>query len=355
MKNNKKQNKKFDIKNLSQEDKVKFIGIAVIALVFCSFIAYGYYSNNSNEDENVVEEMSNPDAELNKYNTKLDAMNGKKDPNLANDLENTFSQTDMGEEESVNFDELDRQIANLGNPTPTSKEENTPTFSNAGVGGGGSRTAPQNSHNVYGNYDMWQTNEPKNNNIGYSNKSNNIPKKPKYEQPKIEYVETPMPTTTIAQASPAKQVAEAKQVKAKLISKGQVTTGRTLSFMLLESTTIAGQKTAKGQIITGVAQEQNNRLFVEFSSVKINDKVYPATIELIGSDGMRGLPIAQSEDRNNNGALENEVRNQAGNIVSRVPIVGGVLNSVTRTGSRNTTTNQSITLGSNITCYVMIY
>lgn len=376
-KQNKQNSKKFDLKNLSHEQKVKYIGIVGIAIVCFSMVGYGYYSNNSDENTDTIEEMTNPEAELSKYNSKLEALNGKKDPNLANDLEATFAQ-DNRDSVDVSFEELDRQIANLGNSQPASQPQqqmqSAPISSGGGGGGyngGGARSggSASNSHNVYGNYDMWQTNEPPNSRIEYANKNNRPAVASTTQQPKpvkpqpqpqpirteIEYVEPvayqPQPTQQRGTNYPQQVVAEPKQVRAKLISQGYATTGKSLSFILLEPTTIAGQSVKKGQVITGVAREQDNRLNVGFSSIKIEGKVYNASMELLGSDGMKGLPISQKEDKGN--GIEEDVKNTAGNVASRFPVVGGLINSATR--SSNKTGSQSIKLTSNITCYILIY
>lgn len=359
--------KKFDLRNLSKEDRIKYLGMTGILLVGFSIMGYGYYSNNNDDNTGEITEMTNPEAELSKYNTKLDALNGKKEPNIGNDLEKTFSQ-DSKDSVDVSFEELDRQISNLGKSPHNNSSQNlqstSQNVSHSGgnnYGGGSSRGGgASNSHNVYGNYDMWQTNEPPNSRIEYSNKNNRtIHRQPRQQQPKannIEYVEDiyqPQPQQPQTKHSYSQQaVVEHRQVKAKLISQGYATSGKALSFVLLEPTTIAGQSVKKGQVITGIAKEQDNRLNVNFTSIKIDNKVYNASMELIGSDGMKGLPISQQEE-SGNGAVENEVRYQAGNVVSRVPIIGGIVSSATR-GNRSNN-NQPVKLTSNITCYIIVY
>ena len=58
-----------------------------------------------------------------------------------------------------------------------------------------------------------------------------------------------------------------------MITQGYASNGKSISFVLLEPTTIAGKKTKKGQIITGIAKEDRNRLSVSFSEIKI-DTIY---------------------------------------------------------------------------------
>ena len=75
-KNNKKRNL-FDLKNISDEDKKKYGAIAVIAIIFCGFMTYGILGYTKDDDQNKVEDFSNPEAELSKYNNKLEAINPK--------------------------------------------------------------------------------------------------------------------------------------------------------------------------------------------------------------------------------------------------------------------------------------
>ena len=59
-----------------------------------------------------------------------------------------------------------------------------------------------------------------------------------------------------------------------MITQGYASNGKSISFVLLEPTTIAGKKTKKGQIITGIAKEDRNRLSVSFSEIKIDNQSY---------------------------------------------------------------------------------
>ena len=155
-KNNKKRNL-FDLKNISDEDKKKYGAIAVIAIIFCGFMTYGILGYTKDDDQNKVEDFSNPEAELSKYNNKLEAINPKRDGNQANNLEHTFGLSgenqEMTNENEVSFEQLDRQLANIGKQN----NRNIPV-------------EPTNNHNVYGDYSMWQNQEPNNTSIEYASK-----------------------------------------------------------------------------------------------------------------------------------------------------------------------------------------
>lgn len=340
-----KKNKKslLDFKNLSTEEKQKFGAIGVFGLIFCGIMYYGIsnYSNDSGKEE--VVEFSNPEAEQSKYNTKLDALNPKDNPQSSNDLEYTFNQKE-GDNQSgtVDFEQLDRQLAQAGNV-----RESQPIASNNTT-----TQSPSNSHNVYGDYDMWQSKEPSNSRIGYSNKSNvPVKSKPiKNSEPQFEVVSQNATSTTIPTIqnydAPIKQSVANSKVRAKLITQGYASNGKSISFVLLEPTTIAGKKTKKGQVITGIAKEQNNRLSVNFSEIKIDGQRYPASMQLIGLDGYEGFPISTNTTQDNNSQLKDRAISET----NRIPVVGGIISSVTTKKVDN-----RLKLGENVECTIAIF
>lgn len=217
--------------------------------------------------------------------------------------------------------------------------------------------SPTNSHDVYGNYDMWQSKEPSNSRIGYTNKSKNVESKSSSTPPKFDVVETPAyvtptatPTPKVAEQVQSKQIA---LVEAKLLSTGFASNGRSLSFIILEPFTINNETVKKGQVITGYSTLKDNRLYVRFASVKLNGKTISLNGSVVGYDGEQGLPIASVDaydDTNSN--VKGEVMSQA----SRVPIVGGVVRSVsniTRKGGGSTA--NKIALTENLKCNISIY
>ena len=347
MENNpKKKNKKslLDFKNLSTEEKQKFGAIGVFVLIFCGIMYYGISNYSSDSGNEEVVEFSNPEAEQSKYNTKLDALNPKENPQSSNDLEYTFNQKEgESQNNSVDFEQLDRQLAQAGNV-----RESQPIASNNTT-----TQSPSNSHNVYGDYDMWQNKEPSNSKIGYSNKSN-VPSKtrpvktastPHYETVSESAISSPVSTPIQSYEVPTKNNLTNTKVRAKLITQGYASSGKSISFVLLEPTTIAGKKTKKGQVITGTAKEQNNRLSVNFSEVKIDGQRYPVSMQLIGFDGYEGFPISTNATENNS-----QIKDRAINETNRIPVVGGVISTITAKKVDN-----RLKLGGNVECTIAIF
>ncbi|PWN62408.1 hypothetical protein C1631_022855 [Chryseobacterium phosphatilyticum] len=226
-----------------------------------------------------------------------------------------------------------------------------------------SKPSPSNTHNTYGNSSMWSDDAPSGSNIGYSDLGNAIPKpqpKPRkkssspqaYQSQPVEddniNFETqfvnPVPQTT-------QNVAKVgKSVKGKLISSGYATSGRSLSFVLLENFSVGTQQIKKGQVITGSCILNDNRLLVRFNTMKVGTQNLPVNARLIGYDGGEGLLIRGNSNTGNEAGsiLKDEAQNQ----VSRIPVVGGILSRATSSGSSRNSENK-IQLTNNVEVQIM--
>lgn len=332
----------------SNADRRKIIVYTIAGIVCVGLLAI-VIALNSTSTETEVADFTNPDAqEVAKYNSRTEANQMKKDSadlNLAMDnlfAENNNSPITTPEDNSTFYEPSYSPPANTGYQQPT--------YSSPSGSSGGS----YNSHSTYGDYSMWQSEEPKNNSVGYTNKKGAPQKVKAGKEP--DYTEIPNngyqePSYQGQDFTPTKSLSDGKQIRAKLLSQGYATSGRSLSFVLLEPTTIAGVSVPKGQVVTGVAAEQNNRLLVNFSSIKVKNKVYQANLQLFGSDGMAGLPIG-------GGGGDNQTANKGKDIVAnqanRIPVVGGIIGSAVR-NSGNSTPDNKIKLSSNIECVIVNY
>lgn len=343
---------KFDFKNIDPIQKKKILGYIFIGVVTLGFVGYGIYSSDDGS-EGQVDDFSNPQAELIEYNNKSDAINRKEQQNYSSDLGSMYEKDSTGSssnEPYVNFGDLDNQIANATNGS-RSNTQNTYTPPN------GNTSAGYNSHSTYGDYSMWQSDEPKNNSVGYTNRSVPITKNKKSAEPVYTEIQ---PQTKPTYQEPVYQnpvipkgIQNGKQIRAKLLSQGYATKGRSLSFVLLEETKVGDIKVPKGSTITGVSQEQNNRLTVNFSSIKINGRLVPVQMQLLGSDGITGLPIAGSNDPNIGTEAENRGKDELSSQVNRIPVIGRVISGVIQGGSR--TADNRIKLSNNTECIIMNY
>ena len=342
--------KKFDLKNITPENKKKLIfGGAMVVLVG----GFLFFTTGNDTKDKPTDDYNLPDSEAQRYNSKTEALTNGKSEAQTTDL-GDYYKSDSINTNSVDFQNLDNQISSLQNggsqPQATPQASYNPPPSSSSGGGGG---APRNSHNVYGDYDMWQNKEPSNNRIGYSNKSN-VPTKskpikknePQYDVVSENATSSPM-TTVVNYDTPVKQnVTSSSKVRAKLITQGYASNGKSISFVLLEPTTIAGKKTKKGQVITGIAKEQNNRLSVNFSEIKIDGQRFPASMQLIGFDGYEGFPISTNTTQDNNSQLKDRAISET----NRIPVVGGIISSVTTKKVDN-----RLKLGENVECTIAIF
>lgn len=222
-------------------------------------------------------------------------------------------------------------------------------------------STPKNSHNVYGNYSMWQDKEPSNSKIGYSSK-----KKP------VESSENPVRSTSTpsysevssSQSEPAykepsfpsyeeKKGIAIAQVKAKLISQGYASNNRSMSFVILENFTLNGETIPKGKsYAVGSMKLEDDRIFAKISTIKANGKTYAVSGKILGHDGEDGLPLVINEGSENRtgGIIKDEAVRQVG---GRIPIVGGIISRASA-GSSNSRTNK-ISLSGNIECTIVMY
>lgn len=363
MENNPTKKKKkslLDFKNISPEDRNKYIAIGVFGLVFIGIMTYGISNYTTEEKTEEVTEFTSPQAEQSKYNTKLDALNPKSPEQSSNSLEYTFSPTDQNNQSGSDpdFTQLDKQLSELGSGKGIEQNSGSNSMSSTGTS---SSPSTSNSHNVYGNYSMWQDKEPSNSKIGYSSK-----KKPVESSANpVRSTSTPSYSEVISsQSEPAykepsfpsyeeKKGIAIAQVKAKLISQGYASNNRSMSFVILENFTLNGETIPKGKsYAVGSMKLEDDRIFAKISTIKANGKTYAVSGKILGHDGEDGLPLVINEDSENRtgGIIKDEAVRQVG---GRIPIVGGIISRASA-GSSNSRTNK-ISLSGNIECTIVIY
>lgn len=351
--NTNKKKVKFDLKNISPEERNKYIAYAFFGVAVIGIFTYGISNYTSEDKSEEVTEFSNIESEQSKYNSKLEAMHPKTEIEASNNLENTYTPTEGSSQDNtdVDFQALDKQLAEIG--SGSNAVQNTPKQSSTGSGGSHS-----NSHDVYGNYSMWQDKEPSNSKIGYAKKNPVIASSQPRQSSAPSYTEVknyqPEPTTYKEPSfSPyeEKKAVQIAQVKSKLISQGEASNGRSISFVILESFTLNGETIAKSKSYAiGSIKIENNRIFAKINSVKSNGKTYNVSGNILGYDGEEGLPLSVNEETGNaSGVLKDE----AGRIINNVPIVGGVISRATSGGGRSKA--NKISLSGNIECTLIIY
>lgn len=350
--NNKKG--KFDFKNISTEDRNKYFAYGVFGIVICGLMIYGISNYTSDEKTEEVAEFSNPEAEQSKYNSKLEAMNPKT-PMQSNNLENTFTPSDEVAQNNndVDFQTLDKQLSELGSTKNVVQNDSKPVSSEV-------TTSPSNSHDVYGNYSMWQEKEPSNNKIGYSSKKNTVaPSSSPRPTSKPSYTEVSSSQQEPTYKEPSfsayveKQTVTIAQVKSKLISQGEASNNRSISFVILENFTLNGETISKGKSYAiGSIQLENNRIYAKINTIKANGKMYNVSGKILGYDGEDGLPFSMNEGNGGSNA-GGVLKDEAGRLINSVPVVGGVISRATSGSSKNK--SNKISLSGNIECQIIIY
>lgn len=305
MENNKY--KKFDFKNISEEDKKKYLFFSIL-LLFCLIVGCGIYMYQSSEEEENVD-FSNGKTDLIEYNNKLDALRGKEIDSTDN-LEYVFRENATLDNSTPDFEAIDRQIANWGNnPQPTPEQ---PT------------TTPQNNHNVYGDYNMWQTNEPKGSSIGYRD-TNNKPqpskksKEIKHTAPVYEEVEverpkvvkntpTPQPLTRAVATNNSQGISETEQRRMMLrtgkrnventanirfnIDGDQIIkNGGSVKLKTMEDSFISNTFIPKYSVVYGKASFGEDRINITISSIKVENSIVHCSLEGYDMDGLLGVGV----------------------------------------------------------------
>lgn len=351
--NNKKG--KFDFKNISTEDRNKYFAYGVFGIVICGLMIYGISNYTSDEKTEEVAEFSNPEAEQSKYNSKLEAMNPKTPMQSSNSLENTFTPSEEVAQNNndVDFQTLDKQLSELGSGKSVVQNNSRPASS-------GTTSTPSNSHDVYGNYSMWQEKEPSNNKIGYSSKKNPVTASPSprpTSKPSYTEVSSSQQEHTYKEPSfsgyTEKQSVTIAQVKSKLISQGEASNNRSISFVILENFTLNGETISKGKSYAiGSIQLENNRIYAKINTIKANGKMYNVSGKILGYDGEDGLPFSMNEGNGGSNA-GGVLKDEAGRLINSVPVVGGVISRATSGSSKNK--SNKISLSGNIECQIIIY
>lgn len=356
-----------NFQELIKDKKVKSALVICIAIIASSILLYIMFAPESESDtRNDKEVMVGDDASRLNFEvpttkdstlengTKIDAFEKKFTDSV------TYARKT---EDALNF--------NMSSSSNTTSNNTDAGFSDADFEkmrksslSNSSISKPSNSHSTYGNSSMWGDDIPSGSNVGYSDLGNVITKpqgtkrkpvsQPTYKNTEVAddinfetQFNTPSYTNT---AKPEITAKTAKPIRAKLISSGYATTGRSLSFVLLDPITINGEQTKRGQVITGSTIVDDNRVIVRFVSLKVNNKNLPITAKLVGYDGGEGLPVRGSNNGNGAGDV---IRDEAQSQVSRIPVVGGLIGRATSSGNRKN--EDKIQLTSNIECTIMFY
>lgn len=87
------------------------------------------------------------------------------------------------------------------------------------------------------------------------------------------------------------EYSESQEISAMIISSGEVRSGQTITLQLKEDAYLKFKKIPKGTTISGVVSFSENRMQVNFSTIRIKRKIIKVNLTLYGLDGLVGLPL----------------------------------------------------------------
>lgn len=353
-----------NFQELLKDKKIKNAIVICVALIAtCIFLYFMFGSGDKNDERNDKVVMVGDDASRLNFEvptnhdsileggTKIDAYDRK----LSDSLTYAKQTTDALNLSNGSNSSSSKTNENVGFSDSEFDQMRKKSLSNS---------SPTNTHSTYGNSSMWSNDVPSGSNIGYSELGNVITKpqaNPKRKNnsnyqsaPPVEdniNFETQFNTPSQAIPTPnERSVAKiGKSIRAKLISSGYATSGRSLSFVLLENFTIDSETIKKGQVVTGSSVIDDNRLFVKFNTIKVNGKNLQINARLIGYDGGEGLLIRGNASSGNEAG--NIIREEAQSQASRIPVIGGIIGRATSSG--NSRNENKIQLTSNVDCTIM--
>lgn len=328
-------------KSQSEDQRRKIIAYTVVGILGLGMFT-GVYLIKSDDKVQRVDELSNPDAKAGKnYNSRLEAnqMDRKDSGKINMKIDEIFG---TSKPDPV-IEEKEQAPAEIYYEPDYSAPTNSQTnYSRSAGGGGGSSQRNYYAEN-HKNNDSEFYEEQKNILSTSKAKEEALTLYSKKNETEIEKLEENLYEEEF---SNVKQDKKSGQIKARLLSQGYVNTGKSISFVLLEKVKINNLGIKKGQIVTGVAQEQNNRLMVKFSTIKVEGKIIPVDMQLYGSDGMEGLPISGTDQQST--TRTSSVINST---IGSIPIVGGIANDAIQNNSNHR--KSSIKLTPNISCIII--
>lgn len=330
-------------KSQTEDQRRKIIAYTIVGFLGLGMFSAVYFSKSENTVKK-VDELSNPDAKAGKnYNSRLEANQmDRKDSSNINMAINEIFGTSKPESVTEEKNEINSEV--YYEPDYSSPQNSQSNYSGSGSGGGASKR-----RSYYSEYE-------KNNDSEFYEEPKNILSISKAEKREPNKIYSAKNDTGLEElreniykeeeVSNIQKERKTGQIKARLLSQGFINTGKSISFVLLEKAEINNITTKKGQIITGIAQEQNNRLMVKFSTIKIEGKIILVDMQLYGSDGLEGLPISGIEQQSS-GRTSSIINSTIGSI----PVVGGIANDAIQNNSGNRKSN--IKLPPNVSCIIL--
>lgn len=335
----------WDFKNLSEEDKRKYIVYTIFGIISIGAIAIGFsFAGGKNSSNKEVSTLDIPlSSEKEQYETRLQALQKfdtvKADPNQrmtqffarkkADDIEDNIAYFNQSKSETninTGYEPIHQQVDNTA-PVQTS------------------------NYNRYGNSSMWQVEEPQNSNIGYSSANYVENRVQQIEQrTTVQTTETYMNNVVAVEQSKKDLFENGKQVgngtiQAVVRGTQEVKNGQTLRFQTNADGVINGVKIPRNTSLFGIVRFNQYRAEITIETANINGSIVPVNLVVYSNDGLKGIPISLDESlkQGRNSAVDDVAR--SGGILGKAgSVVGSVVSNKVKESSVKFIDNQKVLL-----------
>ncbi len=335
----------WDFKNLSEEDKRKYIVYTIFGIISIGVIGIGFSfvgtKDSSNKEVNTIDVPLSSEKE--QYETRLQALKKfdtvKADPNQrmtqffarkkSDDIEDNieyFNQNKSETNMNTAYEPIHQQVDNTA-PVQTS------------------------NYNRYGNSSMWQVEEPQNSNIGYSSANYVENRVQQIEQrTTVQTTETYMNNVVAVEQSKKDLFENGKQVgngtiQAVVRGTQEVKNGQTLRFQTNADGVINGVKIPRNTSLFGIVRFNQYRAEITIETANINGSIVPVNLVVYSNDGLKGIPISLDESlkQGRNSAVDDVAR--SGGILGKAgSVVGSVVSNKVKESSVKFIDNQKVLL-----------
>lgn len=335
----------WDFKNLSEEDKRKYIVYTIFGIISIGVIGIGFSfvgtKDSSNKEVNTIDVPLSSEKE--QYETRLQALQKfdtvKADPNQrmtqffarkkSDDIVDNIAYFNQSKSETnINtaYEPIHQQVDNTV-PAQTS------------------------NYNRYGNSSMWQVEEPQNSNIGYSSANYVENRMQQIEQrTTVQTTETYVNNVVTVEQSKKDLFENGKQVgngtiQAVVRGTQEVKNGQTLRFQTNTDGVINGVKIPRNTSLFGIVRFNQYRAEVTIETANINGSIVPVNLVVYSNDGLKGIPISIDESlkQGRNSAVDDVAR--SGGILGKAgSVVGNVVSNKVKEPSVKFIDNQKVLL-----------
>lgn len=301
---------------ISAEEKKTYIAYAVIGFLALGLIIYAVSDFGSDDKNKQVEEFGTPEGEANKYNSKIEALNGGKeqDTTINGDLMG-FSTNEPLTVPETNIKKAPNKKIEEESPIEVSRTETKKQSS-----GGGGTVKRRNT--------VAKKTQPKE----YSTNSEEAP----VQQPTVVAQQTSAPKVNSNSInnffSSSKKKEIVKQDVVYAVIKGDqmgIKNNQRVTLLLPKDVTIDGKLFKKNTIVYAKATFSGSR--VNFTVTSINQN----PVQLMGydaQDGGLGLQVTESLIGETTSGVIDQNANDSG--LDDIPVVGKTLNNILRKKNR---------------------